>query len=96
MPELFWLSVDSSASGQIVFATGSDCAAGVLTQSAVYRSTDFGATWSVARAFDPSAPGTVYGDVSTTSDGQKVVVGSNAGVVYSNDAGSTWTAVDPV
>lgn len=96
MPELFWLSVDSSASGQIVFATGSDCAAGVLTQSAVYRSTDFGTTWSVARAFDPSAPGTVYGDVSTTSDGQKVVVGSNAGVVYSNDAGSTWTAIDPV
>lgn len=93
MPDRFWISVDTSADGQKVVATGFVCVAGVPTQSEVFRSVDAGITWSVALAFDPSSPATVYGDVSTSSDGSRIVVGSNTGVFYSADSGLSWSPI---
>ena len=96
MPSRFWMSVDSSADGQKVVATGFECVAGSPSRSEVFRSTDAGITWSVSLAFDPLAPGTVYGDVSSSDDGSRIVVGTNVGVFYSPDAGQTWTSIHGV
>ena len=96
MPSRFWISVDSSADGQKVVATGFECVAGSPSRSEVFRSTDAGITWSVSLAFDPLASGTVYGDVSTSDDGSRIVAGTNVGVFYSPDAGQTWTSIHGV
>ena len=92
MESRYWLSVDTSANGQVVFATGSVYVSGAF-QSAAFKSVDSGVTWTTALAFDPATPGTVYGDVSVSDNGQKVVIGTNVGLVYSADQGSTWSSI---
>lgn len=92
MESRYWISVDTSADGQKVFATGFVDVGG-SNQSAVFRSIDSGATWSTVIAFDPSSPSLMYGDVSVSEDGQKVVVGSSSGVMYSANQGATWTSI---
>jgi BNR/Asp-box repeat len=92
MESRYWMSVDTSADGQVVFATGSVYVGGAF-QSAVFKSVDSGDTWSTVIAFDSSSPSLMYGDVSVSEDGQKVVVGSNSGVMYSSNQGATWTSI---
>jgi hypothetical protein len=92
MESRYWISVDTSANGQIVFATGSVHVSGAF-QSAVFKSTDGGSTWNSVLAHDPATPGTIHADVSVSDNGQKVVVGSNVGAMYSIDEGATWSAI---
>lgn len=92
MESRYWMSVDTSADGQVVFATGFVDVGGA-NQSAVFTSIDSGVTWSTVIAFDPSSPSLMYGDVSVSEDGQKVVVGSSSGVKYSSNQGATWTSI---
>ena len=92
MEARYWRFVDTSADGQVVFASGS-AVVNSASQSAVFSSVDSGITWTTAIPYDPSAPNTVHGDVSVSDDGQKVVVGTNIGLLYSSDRGATWTSI---
>ena len=92
MEDRYWFHVDTSANGQVVFATGSVFVSGAF-QSAVFKSVDSGVSWTTVIPFDPSTPGVIHGDVSVSEDGQKVVIGTNTGLVYSANQGASWTSI---
>lgn len=81
-----WTSVDLSADGQIIVASGF-----LGSTSTVQRSTDQGQTWSTLL----SSTTDIYPYVSMSADGQKIVVtGGTVGqlsLLVSTNGGGTWT-----
>ncbi|NJL26832.1 MAG: hypothetical protein HC897_02595 [Thermoanaerobaculia bacterium] len=80
----------------VVLAGGAGfCSGGVLAGSALYRSTDAGASWSSVLTgqandviFDPNNPSVVYAAIGSFLDTV------NAGVFKSTDGGANWTLLN--
>ena len=92
MPSRYWQAVDTSADGQVVFATGFVVNQSSGLDDAVFRSTNSGATW-VSVLDDASSPSDYFGDVSVSENGNKVVIATSNGLRVSNDQGQTWSVV---
>lgn len=75
----FWRSVATSADGSQIVA--------VASSGKIYRSTDFGASWSVVYNIDSS-----WGPVAMSADGSKIIVADGSGVLHSTNSGANWTS----
>jgi uncharacterized repeat protein (TIGR02543 family) len=76
-----WHALSTSAEGSKLFA-------GVDNGGSLYRSTDFGDTWSVI----PNTSGHNWFSVSSNIDGTKVAAVDRGGDIWtSTDSGTTWT-----
>jgi len=93
MPERYWQAVDTSATGQVVFASGFVVGQSSGLDDAVFRSTDSGTTW-VSVLDDTASPSDYFGDVGVSDNGMKVVVATSNGLRLSTDQGQTWTTVN--
>jgi photosystem II stability/assembly factor-like uncharacterized protein len=78
-PSLAWNSFACSASGQLMYAS--------TTTSSLYKSTDYGVTWSLI-----SLPQTFI-DIDASDDGNVLVGISTTKFYVSQDGGLTWTDV---
>lgn len=77
-----WHSLAASADGSKLFA-------GVNPEGSLYRSTDFGANWSVVIGTSSRN----WNSIATNIDGTKVAAVDRGGDIWtSTDSGSTWTA----
>jgi photosystem II stability/assembly factor-like uncharacterized protein len=81
-----WVNTAMSTNGQYQFVVAND------SPPYIYRSTDYGVTWTIATI--------IYDiqDITTSSDGRYVFVTSNsngygAGIYRSTDYGATWTLI---
>jgi photosystem II stability/assembly factor-like uncharacterized protein len=78
-----WIAITSSGSGQFLVA---------ITQTAKYRSTDFGASWAATSSIDPSRNMT---HVASSIDGSKLIISCSSGGIWrSTDYGNTWQVTD--
>ncbi len=92
------VSFDPNDSNILYATTFFDGAVPAQTQSGVWRSTNGGAAWGRASVpfactNTPNAYG--IGTALGADTHQKVFVGTDCGVAYSNDSGATWSFADP-
>ena len=87
-----WISSDMSANGERMVAVQ-------YQGTGMYMSTDMGVTWNQVTSSplvfnaDTTVPGIAFESVTISEDGQRIAaVIQNGRLVYSNDAGATWTA----
>jgi hypothetical protein len=86
VPTNFWLAVSASADGSKLLAS-SQYMYDLSDRSAVYRSTNSGASWLLT-----SLPDGFFVSLSSSADGNNLLAVSPAWVYTSRDAGATWTS----
>jgi photosystem II stability/assembly factor-like uncharacterized protein len=90
MDNRYWSNVSSSADGSKLLAVAYD--GNTYDGSDVWTSVDGGATWTDRNANSESLGPNAYGTSASSSDGTKLIVGTEDGLVYrSANSGATWT-----
>jgi len=93
-----WTSSALSSSGQYCIACTGSTTNTNNTNSVIYKSLDYGVTWSINTSTPTNAN---WSSVALSSSGQYSIAGSNnstgTGLLYkSSDYGVTWTNVSPI